>query len=186
VTIDGIWIGEWIYWPLFTPLGTTSNYSATANLHNSQITAAPAKLFPACYIFNSSSLATASNSGNSSASRAHVVTVWRISRKWTLADCHFNYSAISSQPSLQSSTQLPTLNWTLTRQPTTSLHSTQLNCTQVSLGFSLYSLGADPTGNTASSNPSIVMDGFLAIARILLTCLPAVTKQRMFPLAIVA
>jgi hypothetical protein len=44
VTIDGVWIGEWIYWPL-TPnrLRTTSNY--TANLHNSQITAAPAILF---------------------------------------------------------------------------------------------------------------------------------------------
>jgi hypothetical protein len=30
VTIDGVWIDEWIYWPL-TPLGTTSNYSATAS-----------------------------------------------------------------------------------------------------------------------------------------------------------
>jgi hypothetical protein len=35
------WIGEWIYWPL----GTTSNYSATANLHSSQITTAPSRLF---------------------------------------------------------------------------------------------------------------------------------------------
>jgi hypothetical protein len=30
---------------LYTRLGTTSNYSATANLHNSQITTAPAKPF---------------------------------------------------------------------------------------------------------------------------------------------
>jgi hypothetical protein len=30
-----------------TRLGTTSNYSATANLHNSQITTAPAKIFQA-------------------------------------------------------------------------------------------------------------------------------------------
>jgi hypothetical protein len=30
---------------LHTRLGTTSNYSVTANLHNSQITTAPAKLF---------------------------------------------------------------------------------------------------------------------------------------------
>jgi hypothetical protein len=31
---------------LLTSLGTTSNYSATANLHKSQITTAPAKLLP--------------------------------------------------------------------------------------------------------------------------------------------
>jgi hypothetical protein len=47
VAIDGVWIGEWISWPLIHTLGTTSNYSATANLHNSQITTAPAKSFPA-------------------------------------------------------------------------------------------------------------------------------------------
>jgi hypothetical protein len=41
VTIDGGWIGEWI----FGPLGTTSSYSATATLHNSQITTAPDKPF---------------------------------------------------------------------------------------------------------------------------------------------
>jgi hypothetical protein len=57
-----------------TRLGTTSNYSATANLHNSQITTAPAKPFPACCVFTSSSLATASNSGDSSASRSQVLS----------------------------------------------------------------------------------------------------------------
>jgi hypothetical protein len=51
----------------------TSNYSATANLHNSQIITAPAKPFPACCAFTSHSLATASKSGNSSASRAQVL-----------------------------------------------------------------------------------------------------------------
>jgi hypothetical protein len=45
---------------LYTRLGTTSNYSATANLHNSQITSAPAKPFPACCVFTSRSLVTAS------------------------------------------------------------------------------------------------------------------------------
>jgi hypothetical protein len=55
------------------------------------------------------------------------------------------------------------------------------------LGFSLYSLGADPTENTASDSFSIVvMGGCLAIARILLLSLPAVTKQHMFLLAIIA
>jgi hypothetical protein len=48
-------------------------YSATANLHDSEITTAPAKPFPACCIFTSCSLITASNSGVSSASRAHVL-----------------------------------------------------------------------------------------------------------------
>jgi hypothetical protein len=67
----------------------------------------------------------------------------------------------------------------------TSLHSTELHLGD--LGSSLYGLGADPTDNTASNNPSIVvMGGCLAMARILLTCLPAVTNQRMFLLAIVA
>jgi hypothetical protein len=52
--------------------------------------------------------------------------------------------------------------------------------TPACLESSLYSLGADTTENTASNNPLIVvMGGCLAIARILLTCLPAVTKQRM-------
>jgi hypothetical protein len=49
-----------------------------------------------------------------------------------------------------------------------------------------YTLGADPTENTASNSCSIVMGGCLAIPHILLTRLPAVTKQRMFLLAIVA
>jgi hypothetical protein len=31
---------------LYTPLGSTSNYSATANLHRLEITTAPAKLLP--------------------------------------------------------------------------------------------------------------------------------------------
>jgi hypothetical protein len=31
---------------LYSPSRTTSNYSATANLHNLQITTAPAKSFP--------------------------------------------------------------------------------------------------------------------------------------------
>jgi hypothetical protein len=54
----------------FIPLGTTSNYSAIANLHTLQIATAPAKLFPTCCVFISRSLTTASNSGNSSASRS--------------------------------------------------------------------------------------------------------------------
>jgi hypothetical protein len=52
---------------LCTHFGTTSNYSAIANLHTSQITIAHAKSFPACCVFSSRSLVTASSSGVSSA-----------------------------------------------------------------------------------------------------------------------
>jgi hypothetical protein len=67
VTIAGVWIGYWIYWPLYTSLGTTSNYSVTAYLHNSQITAST-KPFSSLLVFSNSPLATASSSGDSSAS----------------------------------------------------------------------------------------------------------------------
>jgi hypothetical protein len=117
------------------------HYNAIANLHNLQITTL-LSLCPACCVSNNRSLATASNSGDSSASRAHVVTVRRISRNGT--------------------------------------HSTDLDS-------SLYSLGADPKENTGSNSCSIVvMGGYLAIILISLTWSPAVTKQRMFLLAITA
>jgi hypothetical protein len=80
VTIEGVWIGDSIYWPL----RTTSNYSATADLHNSQITAAHAKPFPACCVI-SRSLTTASNSGDCSASDPQVLSsqppVWNSALK---------------------------------------------------------------------------------------------------------
>jgi hypothetical protein len=71
VTIDGVWIDDSIYWPL-THSRLVSNYSATANLHNLQITTATAKTFSAFCVFTSRSLATASNSADSLASRAQV------------------------------------------------------------------------------------------------------------------
>jgi hypothetical protein len=70
---------------LYTRLVSTSNYSATANFHNSQITTATAKPFTSLLCLRSRSLATASNSGHSSASRDQV---------------------LSSQPPLQKSTTL--------------------------------------------------------------------------------
>jgi hypothetical protein len=99
-------------------------------------------LFPACCVFNSGSLATASNSEDSSAFRDHVVTVWRISDNWTLVHRQLNYSAIFSRPPLQNSSQLPTHNWTLSLTNQifhfTSLHSTELSCqVQVKLQITL-------------------------------------------------
>jgi hypothetical protein len=57
VTTDGVWIDEW---------------SAIANLHNSQINTTPAKPFLACCVFITHSLAAASSSGDSSVSLAQV------------------------------------------------------------------------------------------------------------------
>jgi hypothetical protein len=51
---------------------TTVNYSFIANVHILQIITAQAKSFPACYVFTSRSLVTASNSEESSASRAQA------------------------------------------------------------------------------------------------------------------
>jgi hypothetical protein len=45
VSIYGVWIGERFIGHLYKRLGTTINYSTTANLHNSQITTAPGKPF---------------------------------------------------------------------------------------------------------------------------------------------
>jgi hypothetical protein len=50
---------------LYTQLGDTSNYGATANLNTLQITTARDKSLPACCIFTSRSLVTPSNSGDS-------------------------------------------------------------------------------------------------------------------------
>jgi hypothetical protein len=95
---------------LYTPLGTASNCSAIAELHSLQITTATTKPSPACCVLNSRSLATALTveiiqfpaltsllSGEYPASELGV-------------NCQINYSIISSQPLLQNSSQLPTLN----------------------------------------------------------------------------
>jgi hypothetical protein len=62
-----------------TQPGTASNYSAIAYIHNLQITSANIKS-SASSVFNSRFLVTGVNSGDSSASRAQMLHVWRISR----------------------------------------------------------------------------------------------------------
>jgi hypothetical protein len=52
----------------YTRLLSISNYSAPANLHNSQITTVYAKSYPAFSFFTRRFLVTASNNGDSSAS----------------------------------------------------------------------------------------------------------------------
>jgi hypothetical protein len=61
VTIDGVWIGDSIYWPLFHTTRKYKQYSATADLHTLQTTAANTKSSPAYSVFISRSLATAPN-----------------------------------------------------------------------------------------------------------------------------
>jgi hypothetical protein len=45
VTIDGVWIGEWIYRPLTHTTRIYKQLNVIGNLHNSQITTAHAKPF---------------------------------------------------------------------------------------------------------------------------------------------
>jgi hypothetical protein len=71
----GFWIGYWIYWHSYTRLGTTSNYSALADLHTLQITTAHAKPVPGCCVFTSHFLVSASSSGDFS---AQVLSGWRL------------------------------------------------------------------------------------------------------------
>jgi hypothetical protein len=61
----------------YTLLWITSNYSATANLHNSQITTAPAKPFPACR-------GNAFYHRKFFSFRAHVLCEWRFLSTWTI------------------------------------------------------------------------------------------------------
>jgi hypothetical protein len=83
VTVYGIWTGEL---DLLTPYTHHSELQAIiaqslfphfTNYHNI------GWAFSSLLCLNNRSLATASNNGDSSASRAHIVTVRRISRKWT-------------------------------------------------------------------------------------------------------
>jgi hypothetical protein len=64
---------------LYTRLGTAI---ITANLQNSQVTTAPASPFPACWVFTSRFVATASNNGDSSASRAQVLSSQTPVQNW--------------------------------------------------------------------------------------------------------
>jgi hypothetical protein len=76
---DYRWDMDWIL-DLLTQLGTTTNYSAIADLHTLHIIAANTKSFPARSVFNSRFLVTDGKSGDSSDSRAQVLPIRRISR----------------------------------------------------------------------------------------------------------
>jgi hypothetical protein len=61
---------------LYTPLGTTRNYSAIADFHTLQIITATIKPFSSLLCLHQP---FPGNSGYSSASRGHIITVWQIS-----------------------------------------------------------------------------------------------------------
>jgi hypothetical protein len=86
---------------LYTRLGNISTYSATADLHNTPITTAPAKPFPACCVFTNRSLTTASTI---EILQLHAL---RLSSQPPMQNSReLTYCVISSQPPLQSSTEL--------------------------------------------------------------------------------
>jgi hypothetical protein len=64
VTMDGVWIGELIYWPL---IHTTGNYRALS-LISTPYKSLHAKSSPACSVFTNRCLVTALNNRNSSTS----------------------------------------------------------------------------------------------------------------------
>jgi hypothetical protein len=157
VTVDGVWIGYWIWCPR---IHTTRNYKQLqriANLHNSQITTALTKSFPSCCVFTSRSLATAHNSRDSSASCARVLP----------------------SPTLVQNC-LPTIPSTEFDRHLLSASLTELNCTQHSPNSVSYLLSwpvllvikhrERPTENTISKNSSIVACVFVATGTCLTSC----------------
>jgi hypothetical protein len=72
VTIDGVWTGEWFYWPLIHASRNHKPLLMSA-IHKSP--EHPLILFLACCVFISRSLAMVSNSGDSSASHTQVLSL---------------------------------------------------------------------------------------------------------------
>jgi hypothetical protein len=102
----GLHIGS-IY-HLYIRLRITISYCATANLRNSQITTAPAKYFPACCVFTNRFLVTASNTGDSSASRSQVLSSQTpVQNRLSYPSCSpYNSSARTTQKHLLSKSTL--------------------------------------------------------------------------------
>jgi hypothetical protein len=136
VTVDGIGIGYWIYWHIcmhHSELQAITVVSLISTLYKSPQHLL--SLFPACCVFKSSSLATASNNGDASASSTHVVTVRQISHNWTLfftaGLSTLNWTGLPSLLSLPHRAQLSCqLSTDLSHWPTnyfTSLHFTSIN-----------------------------------------------------------
>jgi hypothetical protein len=139
VAIGGIWIGYWVYWHTYThhsELQVITTLSLFPTFYKSP--QQPISLFPACCVLNSRSLATGSNSRDSSAPGAHTVTLRRISATEPLSNV--NSTIEPSLLSLPCRTQLHCHPFTeLSDPPTnyftsphfTSVHWTELKWTEV-------------------------------------------------------
>jgi hypothetical protein len=169
----------------------------------------PLSLFPARRVFNSRFLVTDVNSGHSSAFCAQILPVRRIfpllNSQLPLSKSQSYFTTGGLPPISLGVKPLETHDQTLfffqlnssgnSPYVTSSLTRRWVCLVWICLAFrqvwadlvpSLYSGGTDPRENSVCSSSSIVaMGGYLAISRILLAWLPAVTKQRMFLLAIV-
>jgi hypothetical protein len=96
---------------LYTPFGSIRNYSATANIHNSQITTAFAK--SSQFAFTSCFLVTYLNIEDSSVSRPHVVAIRRIFRKSTLSLTNqlLHFTQLKSRSYVTTDGQSASLSW---------------------------------------------------------------------------
>jgi hypothetical protein len=111
---------------MYTRLGTTRNYSVIADIHSLQIIRVHP--FTDCCVFISRSLATSSNSGDSSASHAQVV---------------------NSQPPVQNSTEFiaPTVVVITSRyRPHRKHHAHVIDCVSVAAGTCLPSCCPETAG----------------------------------------
>jgi hypothetical protein len=110
VTIDGVmywWVDLLNTYTHHLELQVITALSLISTLYISP--QQPSSLFPACYVFISRSLATASNSGDSWASCLQVLSSQSPGKNST-NNWQLNYSTILSQPPMQNSY----LNWLLT------------------------------------------------------------------------
>jgi hypothetical protein len=117
--MDGVCIGYWIYWHSCThhsKLQVITALSLISTIHSSpQYTLSP---FPACCVFTRCSLATAPNSGDSSASSPYAISSLTL-----VQNCLPTIYSGTLNPILCCNCQLPTislpslLDYTVTCQP---------------------------------------------------------------------
>jgi hypothetical protein len=123
-TIDEVWTGDWIYWHTCHTTWTASNYSAVTDLHNSQVTTASAKPFSSLL----SSTAVPQQ-------RLLTVEILQLPALTSLLSSEYPITELLSTVNSTTAPSLlsipcrdanPQLD-SLTHQPTTSLHSTELH-----------------------------------------------------------
>jgi hypothetical protein len=118
---------------LYTPLGITSNHSATPNLY--RLPQHPLSLTPACCVFNGRSLATFSFP----LSRCYCPATIPQLNACQLSTQLYRHLFSASLEKIDSTTSLHINSFI--HQPTTSFHFTQLNCTESELYYDRRSVG---------------------------------------------